>query len=197
MSEIVFSRVILEKYNRILTLLVIILVGLNLILVFWLMSKSSQAPLIVFSKNGQLEVLKSNNLKMDEAFIRDFTRMIVGQYLSFSGSSLPKQIEDIKPYLAPKPTETILNAFKSNQAVIAKEGISQQFIINQITLSKKTNPFWVEVEGVRNIHANGNDKSIPITYIFEIRKIKSTEDNPYGFLMTDIIEKDQIKGQKK
>ena len=123
--------------------------------------------------------------------------MIAGQYLSFSGLSLPQQIEGIKPYLASKPVENILASFKNNQAAIEKENISQQFVVNAITITKKTNPFWLEVEGSRNIHANGNDKSVPITYILEIKKVIPTEQNPYGFLMTDIIEADNKKGRAK
>ncbi|MDO8674750.1 MAG: TraE/TraK family type IV conjugative transfer system protein [Candidatus Omnitrophota bacterium] len=193
MSELVFNRVILEKHNRVLTWGLMILLGLNLIFVFWFMRASGQPPLIVFAKDGQLEVLKSRDLKMDEAFLKDFVKMVTGQYLSFSVSSLPKQIEGIKPYLAPKSAETILASFKNNQTVIEKESISQQFVINAIAITKKTDPFWVEVEGTRNIRASGNDKSAAVTYILEIKKIKPSEENPYGLLMTDIIEKGQTK----
>lgn len=198
MSELVFNRVLLEKHNRVLTWGLIALLGLNFILVLWLMSISVRRPLIVFSKEGELSVLKSKDLKMDEVFLKDFVKMIAGQYLSFSVSSLPKQIEDIKAYLAPKPTESILASFKNNQTAIEKESISQQFVINTVTITKETNPFWVEVEGVRNIRASGNDKTIPMTYVMEIKKVKATESNPYGFLMTDIIEKDALnKGSAK
>ncbi len=193
MSELVFNRVILEKHNRVLTWAVMILLGLNLIFVFWFMRASGQPPLIVFAKDGQLEVLKTRDLKMDEAFLKDFVKMVTGQYLSFSVSSLPKQIEGIKPYLAPKPVEGILASFKNNQTAIEKESISQQFVINAITITKKTDPFWVEVEGTRNIRASGNDKSAAVTYILEIKKIKPNEENPYGLLMTDMIEKGQTK----
>ena len=198
MSELVFNRVILEKYNRVLTWLVIVMLGLNFILVFWLMHAGVKPPLVVFAKEGQLEVLKVKDLKADEAFLRDFVKMVLGQYLSFSAGSFPAQIEGIRPYLAPKPAESILASFKNNQVAIEKESISQQFVINAITITKKTNPFWIEVEGERNIRASGNDKTIPMTYVLEIKKIKPTEENPYGFLMTDIIEKDALnKGQSK
>ena len=198
MSEIVFSRVILEKHNRVLIWLVAALLGLNFIFVFWLMRTCAQPPLVVFAKEGQLDVLKAKDLKMDEALLKDFVKMVTGQYLSFSVSSLPKQIEGIKPYLAPKPTEAILASFKNSQSVIEKENISQQFVINTVTITKPTNPFWIEVEGTRNIRASGNDKSIPMTYVLEIKKIKPTQDNPYGFVMTDIIEKDALnKGVAK
>lgn len=198
MSEMVFSRVILEKYNRVLTWVVMISLGLNFVFAFWLMRTSAKSPLVVFAKDGQLEVLRSNSLKMDEALLKDFVKMITGQYLSFSVSSLPMQIEGIKAYLAPKPVQEILASFDANQTVIERESISQQFVINTMNITKKEDPFWVEVEGMRNIRASGNDKTIPMTYVIEIKKVKATEDNPYGFLMTDIIEKSNLnKGQSK
>jgi len=199
MSELVFNRVILEKNNRTLTLLAIVSLLLNFVLVLGIMRVYQKPPLIVYAKEGQISVLKTKTLQTDEALLKDFIKLIVGQYLSFTADSLPNQIEGIRPYLAPKPAEAILDSYKNNQAFIQKENISQQFVINSIAITKTSNPFWVEVQGVRNIHANGNDKSIPMTYVFEIRKTNSTETNPYGFLMTDVIEKDRPinRGQKK
>ena len=193
MSELVFNRVILEKHNRILTWLVVVLLGLNFLFIFWFMRAWERPPLVVFAKEGEITVLKSKDLKMDEAFLRDFVRMIIGQYLSFSVLSLPQQIEGIRPYLAPKPAEAILASFRNNQKVIEKESISQQFVVSAMTITKKNDPFWIEVQGTKNIHASGNDKSGAVTYILEVKKIKPTENNPYGLLMTDIIEKGQTK----
>ncbi len=198
MSELVFNRVILEKNNRILSLLSLISLCLNLILVFAFIVKSSKPPLVVYAQDGQLEILKTRDLKIDELFLKDFTKMIAGQYLSFSGASLPGQIEDIKPYLGDKPQEMIMDSYKNNQALIEKDNISQQFLINSVSITKKSSPFWVEVEGKRDIRAGGNDKSVAVTYIFEVKKIKSTESNPYGFLITDVIEKDNLaRGRDK
>ena len=198
MSELVFNRVILEKNNRILAFLGVISLLINLLLVLGIMRAYQKPPLVVYAQEGQISVLKTKTLQMDEALLKDFIKLIASQYLSFAADSLPKQIEGIRQYMALKPTETILDSFKNNQDVIEKQNISQQFVINTITITK-TNPFWVEVEGIRNIHANGNDKSILMTYVFEIRKVNPAESNPYGFLMTDIIEKDKPanKGQTK
>ncbi len=198
MSELVFNRVILEKNNRTLTLLAIVSLLLNFVLVLGIMRVYQKPPLVVYAQEGQISVLKANTLQTDEALLKDFIKLIASQYLTFTADSLPKQIEGIRQYMAVKPTETILDSFKNNQAVIEKQNISQQFVINTITITK-TNPFWVEVEGIRNIHANGNDKSIPMTYVFEIKRVNPAESNPYGFLMTDIIEKDKPanKGQTK
>ena len=197
MSEFAFNRMILEKNNRTLTFLAILSLGLNLVLVLGLMRACQRPPLVVYAKDGQIAVLKTKILEMNEALLKDFVKLIVGQYLSFTADSLPQQIEGIKPYLAPKPAEAILDSFKNNQATIEKENISQQFVVNSITITKKTDPFWVEVEGVRTIHAAGNSKNVPITYVLEIKKVNSLETNPYGFLMTDIIEKDNKKGPAK
>ena len=197
MSELVFNRVILERNNQMLSLLSVISLSLNLFLVFAFFHTSSKPPLIVYTEDGRLEVLKTRDLKMDELFLKDFSKMITGQYLSFAGDSLPQQIEGIKFYLGDKPKQSILDSYKINQAAIEKDNMSQQFVIDTISITKETNPFWVEIQGARNIHAAGNDKSMPETYVLEIKKVKSTENNPYGFLMTDIIEKDKLinKGQ--
>ncbi|MBF0490205.1 MAG: hypothetical protein HQL15_06235 [Candidatus Omnitrophica bacterium] len=171
---------------------------LNFVLVLGLMQAHQKPPLVVYAQEGQVSVLKIKTLALDETLLKDFVRLIAGEYLSFSVDSLPKQIEGIKPYLSSKPADSILKSFKDNQIIIQKQSISQQFVIENIIITKNKNPFWIEVQGVRNIHANGNDKKVPMTYILEVTKIKPTESNPYGFLMTDIIEKDKPnnKGQK-
>jgi hypothetical protein len=191
MSELVFNRVILERNNRTLMILSIVSLLLNLILVLGLMKAFQKPPLVVYDQEGEITVLKTKALSVDETLLKDFIRLIAGQYLSFSVKSLPKQIDDIRPYLGFKSIQNILQAYKENQAIIESENISQQFIVDTITITKKSNPYWVEVGGIRNIHAADNDKSMPVTYIFEVKKVKSTEVNPYGFLMTDVIEKDK------
>jgi hypothetical protein len=132
MSELVFNRVILEKNNQILSLLSVISISLNLLLVFGFIQKSSKPPLIVYAQDGQIEVLRTRDLKMDELFLKDFSKMIVGQYLSFAADSLPKQIEGITPYLGDKPRQTIMDSYKTNQVLIEKDNISQQFVINTV-----------------------------------------------------------------
>ncbi len=197
MSELVFNRVILERNNRVLSLLAVISLGLNVFLVFALARSFTRPPLIVYTEDGQISVLKAKALSMDEAFLKDFVRLMAGEYLSFTAGSLPKQIEAIRPYLAPKPARAILDSFKSSQAILEKQNMSQQFLINKITITKKTNPFWTEIEGTRNVHAGGNEKNVALTYVLEVQKIKPTESNPYGFLMTDIIEKPLNKEKDK
>jgi hypothetical protein len=191
MSELVFNRVILERNNRTLMVLSAVSLVINFILVLGLMQAFYRPPLVVFSKDGQITVLKTKSLGVNEALLKDFIRLIAGQYLSFSVNSLPHQIDAIRPYLGPKAIQNILQSYKDNQPIIQSEGISQQFIVDTITVTKNSNPFWVEVEGESNIHASDSDKSMPMTYIFEVTRVKPTEDNPYGFLMTDVIQKDK------
>jgi hypothetical protein len=54
-----------------------------------------------------------------------------------------------------------MQSYKDNKSIIESENISQQFIVDTITVTKNSNPFWVEVEGLSNIHTNDNDKSMP------------------------------------
>jgi hypothetical protein len=191
MSELVFNRVILERNNQTLMILSSISLALNFVLVLGLMQTSQRPPLLVYAKDGEITVLKTKSLNVNEILLKDFIRLIAGQYLSFSVNSLPKQIDAIRPYLGPKSIQNILQSYKDNQPIIQSENISQQFIVNTVTITKKSNPFWVEVDGISNIHASDNDKSMPIIYIFEVTKVRPTEENPYGLLMTDVIEKDK------
>ncbi len=171
---------------------------LNFILVLGLLKAYQRPPLVVYAQDGQISVLKTKTLAVDETLLKDFARYIASQYLTFTADSLSKQIDAIRPYMAPKPVEAILDSFRDNQTIIQKDNISQQFVISNVAITKPTNPFWVEIEGTRNIHAAGNDKTVNITYVMEVKKVKATEGNPYGLIMDDIIEKDKLikKGQK-
>ena len=193
MSELVFNRVILERNNQTLLIVSVVSVAINLILVLGMLQAYHRPPLVVFAKDGEITVLKTKALGVNEALLKDFIRLIAGQYLSFSVNSLPHQIDSIRPYLGAKSIQNILQSYKDNQPIIQGENISQQFIVDTITITKNSNPFWVEVEGISNIHTTDNDKSLPMTYIFEVTRVKPTEQNPYGFLMTDVIEKDKSK----
>ncbi|MBF0489360.1 MAG: hypothetical protein HQL15_01910 [Candidatus Omnitrophica bacterium] len=189
MSELIFNRTILEKYNQTLSLLIILSLSVNFLLVGIILNLINKPPLIVYSSEGDIGILKAKNFKMDEAMLQGFTKMIVSQYLNFSSTSLPNQIEGIAPYLSVKAKEAILDAYKHHQLSIEKDGISQQFVINNIEITKKSNPYWMEIAGVRTLYVNGNNKTVPISYIFEIKKIKPSELNPYGLLVNNVIQK--------
>ncbi len=189
MSELIFNRILLEKYNQTLSIILIISVALNLFLSVIFLGTINKPTLIVYSEEGSIGVLKSKNFKVDEALIDDFTKMMVGQYLNFTSTSLPQQINGISPYLSVKAKQAILDAYKHNQLTIEKEGIGQQFVISSIQVTKKSNPYWVEISGQRTLYVNGNNKTVPITYIFEIKKIKPNESNPYGLMLNDVIQK--------
>jgi len=193
MSELVFNRVILERNNQTLMILSCVSLVLNFIFVLGLMQSFHRPPLVVFANDGQITVLKTKALGVNEALLKDFIRLIAGQYLSFSVNSLTSQIDAIRPYLGEKSIQNILQSYKDSQPLIQSEHISQQFVVNAINITKNSNPFWVEVEGVSNIHTTDNDKSIPMSYVFEVTRVKPTEKNPYGLLMTDVIEKDKSK----
>ncbi|MBF0490437.1 MAG: hypothetical protein HQL15_07420 [Candidatus Omnitrophica bacterium] len=189
MSELIFNRIILEKYNQTLSILIVFSLLVNLLLVGITFKLINKPPLIVYSGEGDISVLKAKSFKMDEALLQGFTKMIVSQYLNFSSTSLPNQIEGIAPYLSIKTKEAIVDAYQHHQLSIEKDGISQQFVINTIEMTKKNNPYWMEVAGVRTLYVNGNNKAVPIRYIFEIKKIKPSESNPYGLLVNDVIQK--------
>ncbi len=197
MSELVFNRVILEKNNQVLAILSVVSLSLNLVLALLVTLSFQKPPLIVFEDTEHMSALRLKQYKVQEEGIKSFTSMIVGQYLNFNAVSLPKQLDDISPYLATRPMDAIMESFKRNQSRMEKENIIQEFIINETRITKKKSPFWVEVEGVRVITADDNKKSDPITYIFEIQKIKPTTDNPYGLRVLDVAEKKAQAEEKK
>jgi hypothetical protein len=189
MNELIFNRTLLEKHNQTLAILIIISVTINLFLAIIVLGTVNKPSLIVYSDEGEIGVLKVKNFKMDESILQNFTKMIVSQYLNFTSESLPNQIEGIAPFLSVKAQQTIFDAYKHNQLTIEKDGISQQFVISNIEITRKSNPFWVEVRGERTLYVNNNSKTSTITYIFEIKKIKPTESNPYGLLVNDVVQK--------
>ncbi|MDP2654345.1 MAG: TraE/TraK family type IV conjugative transfer system protein [Candidatus Omnitrophota bacterium] len=198
MSELAFNRVILEKNNQVLAILGIASLALNLILSIILTTAVQKPPLIVYEDTEHMSALRLKKYKIEEDIIKDFTTMIVSQYLNFNYVSLTNQIDGISPYLAPRPLDAILESYKRNQFKMEKENISQEFIVGEMKITKKKNPFWIEVQGVRVINADGNKKNDEITYIFEIGKVNPTQSNPYGLQILDVVEKkDQDGGKKK
>ncbi len=197
MSELVFNRVILEKNNQVLAILSVISLSLNLVLALLVTLSFQKPPLIVFEDTEHISALRLKQYKVQEEGIKSFTAMIVGQYLNFNAVSLPKQMDNISPYLASRPMDAIMESYKRNQSRMEKENISQEFIIGETKITKKRSPFWVEVEGVRVITADDNKKSDPITYIFEIAKTKPTTENPYGLRVLDVAEKKAQAEEKK
>ncbi len=197
MSELAFNRVILEKNNQVLAILGVTSLSLNLVLGIILTMAVQKPPLIVYEDTEHLSALRLKKYKIEEEVLKDFTTMIVSQYLSFNYVSLTGQVEGIAPYLAPRPLDAIMESYKRNQSKMEKENISQEFIVGEMKITKKKNPFWIEVQGVRVINADGNKKSDEITYVFEIEKIKPTQLNPYGLRILDVVEKKDQSGEKK
>ncbi len=191
MSELAFNRLILERNNQILAVLALLSMGLNLLLTMIVIFSVHRKPLIVYDDSGQVTTLNQNNFKLDEGILEGFVRMITKEYLSFTAVSLPTQIEGIKQYLAETPKNAILESYKKNQKKLQDENVFHQFSIYGITITKKSNPFLVEVTGIKTVYANGNSKNIKAAYILEIQKIKQTEQNPYGLVVSKIIEKEE------
>ena len=198
MSELAFNRVILEKNNQVLAILSIASFSLNIVLGTLLIMSVQKPPLIVYEDTEHMSALRLKKYKVEEEIIKDFTTMIISQYLNFNYVSLTNQIDGITPYLARRPLDAILDSYKRNQAKMEKENISQEFIVGEMKILKKNNQFWIEVQGVRIINADGNKKNDELTYIFEVEKIKPTQSNPYGLRILDVVEKkDQSEGKKK
>jgi hypothetical protein len=198
MSELVFSRVVLEKNNQILAVLVLASFTINILLTGLLVSTVHRPPIIVTKEADQLVVLNEENYKLDEEGLIEFARLIAKNYLSFTPESLPSQIEGISEYLTDEPRNSILDSYKNPSATVKKDDIRFEFRPDAIRIVKKSIPFQVELGGTRTIFVNDNSKSFPAIFIFEIKRVKTSVENPYGLKVLQIYEKnDQRKGKKK
>jgi hypothetical protein len=198
MSELVFSRVVLEKNNQILAVLVLASFTLNILLTGLLVSAVHRPPIIVTKEADQLVAMDEENYKLDEDGLIEFTRLIAKNYLSFTPESLPSQIEGISEYLTDEPRNSILDSYKNPSATVKNDDIRFEFRPDAIRIVKKSIPFQVELGGTRTIFVNDNSKSFPAIFIFEIKRVESSAENPYGLRVLQIVEKeDQSKGKKK
>jgi len=189
MSELAFNRAILINHNKTLTYLAIGSLILNIVLTGLVMAQSFKRPMILSDTEGQLAVISMQEYKLKEKMLESFVRMIANEYLSFSPTSLPTQIDGIRDYLTASPIESILDSYTKVKSRIQKGGVFHQFSIEGIEITKKKSPFIVEVTGMRTIYANGNYKGEEKVYILEVKRIKQTESNPYGLIVSQIIEK--------
>jgi hypothetical protein len=81
---------------------------------------------------------------------------------------------------------------------VKNDDIRFEFRPDAIRIVKKSIPFQVEAGGMRTIFVNDNSKSFPAIFIFEIKRVESSAENPYGLRVLQIVEKeDQSKGKKK
>ena len=199
MSELAFNRVILQKHNRTLGILVIASLAVNALLGVNLLVQANKKPILVSRAEGVLKVLEQEQYKLDEEMLKNFIMMISTQYLNFNSLTLPKQINGIAKYLDVQPVEAIMDSYKKNEGEMVKDQVAHEFTSEEMTITKKNDPFWVELKGVRTIYAKGHKKNIPAVYLFEIKKIQPSESNPYGLIVTKIIEKkvDEKTGKKE
>ena len=194
MSEFALNRIILEKNNHVLAVISVASLALCLMLAIMLIFSVNKKPLIVYEDSDEMTALKQRDFKLDENILEGFVHLISKEYLSFSPASLPAQIEGIKDYLTDNPKNSILDSFKKNEKRLQEDNVFQQFTINEINITKKNSPYLAEVKGIKTIYASGNSKNIQASYIFEIERIKQTQSNPYGLIVSKIIEKPEEKG---
>src|SRR3989338_5668372 len=149
MSELAFNRVILEKNNQVLAILGVASLSLNLVLGISLTMAVQKPPLIVYEDTEHLSALRLKKYKIEEEILKDFTTMIVSQYLSFNYVSLTSQVESISPYLASRPLDAIMESYKRNQSKMEKENISQEFIVGENEDHKEEKPVLDRSSGIQ------------------------------------------------
>ncbi|MCA9405189.1 MAG: hypothetical protein KC684_01515 [Candidatus Omnitrophica bacterium] len=190
MSELVFNRIILEKAVRILSRVVACLLIINVLQVVVLI-KFTRKPVILLGENstGRIEMLDFSNYEVTETVLNNFVRWISSEYLSFGPDSLPNQIEGIKHYLNAEPKKAILKSYEKNKAAITS-GVFFQFNLQDIKISKRSNPYTIDVSGVMSIiDKKGRYKTEDRAYIFEVLRVKPSSDNPYGLKVISITER--------
>ena len=191
MSELAVNRALLLKYNKTMTIFLMISLAVNLFVGtgFLVYVLRNRTPIIVYEDGGELTVLKKQDYHLNEKLLEDFVRMIAREYLSFSPVSLPRQIDGIKEYVAAAPVKIIMDEYTKNQETIQQESVFHQFTIDDIKIIKKSDPFRVEAGGVRTIYVSGKENSKKTVYIFEVKKITPTDSNPWGLIVSQIVEK--------
>ena len=190
MSELVFNRIILEKAVRILSRVVACLLIINVLQVVVLI-KFTRKPVILLGENstGRIEMLDFSNYEVTETVLNNFVRWISSEYLSFGPDSLPNQIEGIKHYLNAEPKKAILKSYEKNKAAITS-GVFFQFNLQDIKISKRSNPYTIDVSGAMSIiDKKGRYKTEDRAYIFEVLRVKPSSDNPYGLKVISITER--------
>ncbi|MCA9408601.1 MAG: hypothetical protein H6755_05940 [Candidatus Omnitrophica bacterium] len=195
MSELAFNRIILEKAVRILSRIVIGLLILNLLQVIVLI-KFTRKPVLLLkeTQTKEIEMLDFSNYEITETILNNFVRWIASEYLSFGPDSLPNQIESITNYLNAEPKSAILKSYEKNKAAISS-GVYFQFNLKEIEVTKRSNPYTVEATGEMSIiDKNGRYKKEDRIYEFDVLKVKSTSDNPYGLKVISITEKKVDEG---
>lgn len=198
MSELAFNRIILHKHNRVLSVIIMVLLVVNVILSMGLFTQMKRKPIVVSSNHGVLTTLDQKDFNLDEQVLKDFTTMVGTQYLNFHSLTLPQQIDNITKYLGLQPVESILETYKKNKDKMISDQLAHEFVIKELEITKKNDPFLVALKGERTIHARGNKKSMDVVYLFEIKKNTPTEENPYGLTVMQVIEKKkELKADNK
>ncbi|MCA9409537.1 MAG: hypothetical protein KC733_12660, partial [Candidatus Omnitrophica bacterium] len=83
----------------------------------------------------------------------------------------------------------ILKSYEKNKAAITS-GVFFQFNLQDIKISKRSNPYTIDVSGVMSIiDKKGRYKTEDRAYIFEVLRVKPSSDNPYGLKVISITER--------
>lgn len=190
MSELAFNRAILEVNNQRLFLVLILSIVINLVLGSVVLINVHKPPLLVYQNDQTVETMDYELFQIDETILIDFVRMISKDYLSFRFESLPDQIKSIEKYLMNQPLQSILHSHKKSSNRLNDKQVIQQFDIDSIEIVKTSNPYHVEIRGVKNIYVDGMHNSKQSVYAFEVKQIKASEDNPYGLVITEVLERE-------
>jgi hypothetical protein len=187
MSQMAFNRAAEIKEKQYMKLFLGISLILNLLLGFSV-SVLIDRVIIVYDDAGNLAVLNHKDLELDEPRLKEFVRMISREYLCFTPESLPKQIESISSYLLQEPAKAALESYDRNKKKIKEEKVFYDFLVKEIRLVNNSEPFRLEATGIRTVFINGKDISGEASYLFEVKRIRPTRENPYGLIASRIIE---------
>ncbi|HBG62176.1 MAG: hypothetical protein A2Y03_00620 [Omnitrophica WOR_2 bacterium GWF2_38_59] len=189
MSELAFNRAILERTVRILSFIVVCLILLLILQAVSLVLSENRPQQVVYAQEDSIIKLVTKNYEVDQTILKNFTKWIAKEYLSFSPTSLPDQIDGIKEYLTAVPQKSILTAYQKNKSII-EDGTYFNFVVNSAEIKKEDNPFDVELSGVMTIiDRKGNYKDENKVFSFGILQVKPTESNPYGLKVLSITDK--------
>ena len=190
MSQTAFNRAIEIKEKQHGRLLLVLSLTANLVMGVCV-SILINRTIIVYEDNGKLAVLKQKEFELDEPRLKEFVKMVARECLSFNPKSLPGQLEDISAYLTQEPAKNIMESYERNKKKIQDETVFYDFIIKNVLLIKSSEPFKVEIDGIRTVFVNNKEIDKEAKYLFEVKRVRPAENNPYGLIVSSITEKEE------
>ena len=167
----------IEKENRNLKILVLLLVGLTISLCVVVIGTASQAPLII-ERGCQSRVLSPENASQSDEEMKSFLREAIGARFNTTSNQIEFLSIEQRGFRA------------AEQEELAKQKMKQFVLVGDITIEK--NGLSVDADRLLSVGEVRSTFRFPLKV--KLERINRTEANPYGLLLVNI---DEIKSEVK